>query len=313
MGDCQFSDSPLLIRLQKTSAEEKMTKRKKSKVKKKKATKIKKVDIDLATLSNLSSEGMLSDMFGDNGEETPLKKAQDMIYDAWEAADPKRRIALARKALEISRDCADAYVLLAEETASSLTEALDLYRQGVEAGERALGKDAFEEDVGHFWGILETRPYMRARAGLAEGLWAAGNHETAIEHYKDILRLNPNDNQGIRDLLMPCLIERGKDEEAEALFREFEDDGMAFWMYSRAMLDFRKMGDSEISRKSLAAAVKKNKHIPAYLLGRKKMPQSLPEYYSPGAETEAVLYVKENLEAWKSTPGALDWLLDQTK
>jgi len=51
----------------------------------------------------------------------------------------------------------------------------------------------------------------------------------------------------------------------------------------------------------------------AYLLGRKKMPQSLPEYYSPGAETEAVFYVKENLEAWKSTPGALDWLLDQTK
>ncbi len=181
-----------------------MTKRKKkAKVKKKKSSKIKNAEpMDLA-----SFEGLLSDMFGDSDEETPLRKAQDMMYDAWEVTDPKGRIALARKALEVSRDCADAYVLLAEETASSVSEALDLYRQGVEIGERALGKDTFEEDVGHFWGILETRPYMRARAGLAECLWADGKHDEAIEHYKDMLRLNPNDNQGIRDLLMPRLSE----------------------------------------------------------------------------------------------------------
>lgn len=190
---------------------------------------------------------------------------------------------------------------------------MDLYRQGVKAGERALGKEAFEEDVGHFWGILETRPYMRARAGLAECLWASGKHDEAIEHDKDMLRLNPNDNQGIRDLLMPRLIERGKDQEAEVLFREYHDDGMASWAYGRVLLDFRKMGDSDISRKSLKAAIKKNKHIPAYLLGRKKMPQSLPEYYSPGAETEAMFYVKENLKAWKTTSGALGWLFNQTK
>jgi tetratricopeptide (TPR) repeat protein len=286
-----------------------MTKRKKVKTKKKKSNKIKNAGaMDLA-----SSEGLLSDMFGDSDEETPLRKAQDIMYDAWEVSDSKRRVALGRKALEISPDCADAYALLAEETASSLPEALQLYRQGVEAGERALSKEAFEEDVGHFWGILETRPYMRARAGLAECLWAVGKHGEAIQHYKDMLRLNPNDNQGIRDLLMPRLIETGRDEEAEVLFMEYQDDGMASWAYARALLDFRKMGDSEISRKSLKDAVKKNSHIPAYLLGRKKMPRSLPEYYSPGAETEAIFYTKENWEAWKTTPGALDWLLDQTK
>lgn len=290
-----------------------MTKREKSKTKKKKSVKREKADINLAALSNLSYEGMLSEMFGDVEGETPLRKAQDIIYDAWEVTDPKRRVALARKALEISLDCADAYVLLAEEAARSLPEALDFYRQGVEAGERALGREAFEEDVGHFWGILETRPYMRARAGLAECLWAAGKHEEAIEHYKEMLRLNPNDNQGIRDLLLPRLIVSGRDKEAEALFKEYRDDGMASWMYSRALLDFRKMGDSEISRKSFKVAIKKNKYIPAYLLGRKKMPRFLPEYYSSGAETEAVFYVKENLEAWKTTPGALDWLLHQTK
>jgi tetratricopeptide (TPR) repeat protein len=314
-GIFQIVTVSLLIKAPDDKTEERMSKRKKPRVEKKKATKIKKAGpMDMTTLSNsFSIEGMVSDMFDESDEETPLRKARDIMYDAWEVSDPKRRVALARKALEISPDCADAYVLLAEETARSLPESLNFYRQGVEAGERALGKDAFEEDVGHSWGVLETRPYMRARAGLAECLWATGDHEEAIEHYKAMLRLNPNDNQGIRDLLMPRLIERGKDEEAEALFREYEDDGMAAWMYSRALLDFRNMGDSEISRKSLTAAVKKNKHIPAYLRGLKKMPQSLPEYYSPGDESEAIFYAKENLEAWKITPGALDWLLDQTK
>jgi tetratricopeptide (TPR) repeat protein len=286
-----------------------MTKRKKSKVIKKKATKIKNAEpMDLAPF-----EGILSDMFGDSDEETPSRKAQDLIYDAWEVNDSKHQVALAQKALEISADCADAYVLLAEETARSLPEALHLYRQGVEAGERALGKDAFEEDVGHFWGILETRPYMRARAALAGCLWASGKHDEAIEHYKDMLRLNPNDNQGIRDLLMPRLIEMKRDEEAEALYKEYHDDGMASWVYSRALLDFRKMGDAEISRNSLKAALKKNKHIPAYLLGRQKIPQFLPEYYSPGDKNEALFYTKENSEAWKITPGVLEWLLHQTK
>jgi hypothetical protein len=102
-----------------------------------------------------------------------LGLAQKVIYQAWETASRDRRLALAQKAIGISPDCADAYVLLAEETAA-LDEALDLYRQGVDAGERALGKDAFETDAGNFWLILETRPYMRARAGVARCLWESG-------------------------------------------------------------------------------------------------------------------------------------------
>ena len=61
-----------------------------------------------------------------------------------------------------------------EETAETPEQALELYRKGVEAGERALGSESFNEYAGHFWGHLETRPYMRARAVVwpdACGLW----------------------------------------------------------------------------------------------------------------------------------------------
>ncbi|HEV2642619.1 MAG TPA: hypothetical protein VGT98_07930, partial [Candidatus Elarobacter sp.] len=65
----------------------------------------------------------------------------------------------------ISSDCADAYVLLAEETARTAGAARKLYEQGVAAGERALGPNYFRNEVGSFWGLLETRPYMRATPG----------------------------------------------------------------------------------------------------------------------------------------------------
>ena len=96
---------------------------------------------------------------------TPLEEAQEVIYQALEATG-KRRLDLARTALTISPDCADAYVLLAE-AATTPAAARRLYEQGVQAGERALGPEAFTADSGHFWGIVETRPYMRARQAAA--------------------------------------------------------------------------------------------------------------------------------------------------
>ncbi|HXY17585.1 MAG TPA: tetratricopeptide repeat protein [Gaiellaceae bacterium] len=68
----------------------------------------------------------------------------------------------------------------------------------VAAGERALGPRIFAEGAGYFWGLVETRPYMRARAALAALLWKLGRREEALEHARELLRLNPNDNQGIR-------------------------------------------------------------------------------------------------------------------
>src|SRR3990172_7838934 len=88
---------------------------------------------------------------------SPLEEAQDLMYKAWQSSNRSQRIKLARQALEISPDCADAYVLLAEESATSLVEARTLYEQGVKAGERALGPELFEEMGGGFWGVFETR------------------------------------------------------------------------------------------------------------------------------------------------------------
>jgi tetratricopeptide (TPR) repeat protein len=128
---------------------------------------------------------------------TPLERAQELVYDAFDTDDPQRRAELAEEALQVSEDCADAYVLLAEETAEDAEDAEDareLYEAGTRAGERALGDEDFAEEAGNFWGILETRPYMRSLEGLASTLWVLGEREQALSHYRRLLQLNPGDN-----------------------------------------------------------------------------------------------------------------------
>jgi tetratricopeptide (TPR) repeat protein len=240
---------------------------------------------------------------------TPLEEAQDLMYEAWEAIGA-RRAQLARKALAISPDCADAYVLLAEQKARTVEEARDFFAQGVAAGERALGPEAFKEDEGYFWGVIETRPYMRARAGLARCLWELGEREAALGHYKEMLRLNPGDNQGLRYVLLGCLLAMGRDDDAGALLAEHDDEGTAAWLYDYALWAFRRQGDSPESRRRLKEAFKQNRHVPAYLLGRKRLPAQLPDYVGFGDENEAVAYAADALANWQATDGALSWLAE---
>ncbi len=255
-----------------------------------------------AYLQELLSSGGIPALASTN----PLDRAQELMYDAWEATG-SRRIKLARQALAISPDCADAYVLLAEE-ARSLPEAKHLYEQGVSAGERALGPQTFEEDAGHFWGIIETRPYMRARAGLASCLWQLGERQAAIDHYVDMLRLNPGDNQGIRYVLANCLLRQGDDIALAKLLDQYKDDAMAEWLYTRALLAFRREGAGKKANAALKKALKENEFVPAYLLGKKRLPRQLPDYIGFGDENEAVSYAAGALAIWRETPGALDWL-----
>jgi len=237
---------------------------------------------------------------------TSLEEAQEVIYQALETSG-KRRLDLARRALTISPDAADAYVLLAE-AATDPQEARRLLEQGVQAGERALGAEAFQEDVGHFWGIVETRPYMRARQGLAEVLWHVGACAAAIGHLQDMLRLNPGDNQGLRYLLAGWLLAVGDDAALERLLASYPDDGGAHWAYTRALHAFRQHGAGPQADGALRQAVTANPHVPLYLLGAKPFPAQPPDYYGIGDENEAVVYLAEATEGWLETPGAPEWV-----
>ena len=232
------------------------------------------------------------------GARTASEKAQELAYDAMEADDPNTAVELAMKAVELDRRCVDALVMLAHAGSDSPDELIENIEKAVWMGERALGEEFFDENRGHFWGIIKTRPYMRARQELADLLRDAGRTDDAIAHYEAMLDLNPDDNQGLRDLLLACYLMQGDLDGARRVFDDNEDDGSATFQWSR-VLERLLAGDEAKAVTLLAEARKDNAFVEPYMTGKKGMPRTLPDYFSPGDESEAK-YVAVNLRpAWE--------------
>ena len=244
------------------------------------------------------------------GTRTASEKAQELAYDAMEADDPNAAVKLAMRAVELDRRCVDALVMLAHAGSDSPNELIENIEKAVWMGERALGEEFFEENRGHFWGIIKTRPYMRARQELADLLRDAGRTDDAIAHYEAMLDLNPDDNQGIRDLLLACYLIQGDLDGTRRLFDENEDDGSATFQWSR-ILERHLAGDKATAVTLLAEARKDNAFVEPYMTGKKQMPRTLPDYFSPGEESEAK-YVAVNLHpAWEEHRASVAWLKAQ--
>jgi tetratricopeptide (TPR) repeat protein len=243
-------------------------------------------------------------------KKNPSKKdqAQDLIYDAWDEPNVKKRIQMAKDALILFPDTADAYNILAENAAATVKESAYYYKQGILAGERALGEAFFKKNKGYFWGQLETRPYMRAKMGYAEACTSMENTSEAIKHYKELLELNPNDNQGVRDLLLLAYLETGDWKNGAALINKYKNDNTASFNYNRMLIEYGLHGLSVKLKSLLKDARKQNPYVHGYLLAKKRIPRQTPEYIGFGDDREAVIYAQIHHHLWHRKPELLHWL-----
>lgn len=245
----------------------------------------------------------------DKTKSSSKEKAMDLIYKAWESDNIEEIITLAEKAIKLDENCAEAYNLLAEVKAKTPLESLELFAKGIEAGKKSLG-DEFENYKGYFWGYHETRPFMRAMAGYSDVLWHIGERSKSIEILKEMLQLNPNDNQGMRYILITRLLILNRLLESEKLYKDYEDDYSAQWHYSKAYLYFCKRSKQLYADKALKEAMEYNPYVPIYLFGLTEMPEEMPEYTGVGDENEAIAYVDDSLELWANNQKALKWFVD---
>ena len=257
-------------------------------------------------LNSLVSSGALND---DAAPDDPKEQAQEFAYRALEASSPKEALSLARSALELDPDCLDA--LRIEATIGQTRPAFMLVaiKKVVRKGEQLLGPEFFDENRGHFWGITETRPFMRALADLAQAHRYCRQDLEAIRVYQRMLELNPNDNQGIRDSLVVLLLANDWLEPARQLFKEYPE-AMAIMSWARVLERFLSQ-DLEGAARELATARESNPYVEAYLSGRKRLPRTLSSSYGMGDESEAQLCASEFEDACKRHPAWLEWLRQQ--
>jgi uncharacterized protein YecA (UPF0149 family) len=234
------------------------------------------------------------------------ERARNLIYDAYQS-EGQQRYKLAEEALALNPNCTDAYVILAEKT-KSLEEAILLYEKGIKAGERELGKAFFKENKGYFWGLLETRPFMRAKLHYAESLSILGKNREAIQQYEELLELNPMDNQGVRYSLFVAYVDAGEYKKAGDLLQQF-DETSTDNSYNKLLLEIHESGFSARSAKLLKEAKRENKYVISYLTGKKRLPAYPPDYYGFGDENEAIVYADLHLHLWKKIDGLQEWLI----
>lgn len=242
-------------------------------------------------------------------KQSPQEQAEDMAYQAHSAKTSKQRVLMAQKALELDSNCCEAYMVLEQELSKNPIESIQYYDKAITAAKKSLGEDFFKENMGHFWGIHETRPFMRAQFYKAQALWEVHRQSEAIDLCWELLKLNPNDNQGVRYILFDFLLTDNRLLDIERLLKKFKDEGSAHWEYNLALYFFKKLGpESEKTLNQIKTAVSSNPFIEKYLTGKLKKPKESPSSYALGSKEEAICYLQDSVIPWVNTSPAIEWL-----
>lgn len=232
-------------------------------------------------------------------------QAQDLVFDAYELPPAKAKKNI-EKALQLDSNCIEAYEFLGsrEKTAEV---AIVFYEKGIAIGRKLFGGTYLEEHKGAFWGFHETRPFMRCLQQYADCLSTMGKMKECVTILEEMIELNPNDNQGVRDQLLLYLIELNEGKKFELYAQMFKDDIGAFSLFTRALFAFKKEGETENTNKQLKKALKQNKFVATKLLSRKQITE-LAGHHGIGDENEADYYTHFAQPIWWQTKGAIDWL-----
>ncbi|SIS62833.1 hypothetical protein [Salimicrobium flavidum] len=164
-------------------------------------------------------------------------------------------------------------------------------------GENAIDPETMKELMGELWMEVDARPYMRAKAAYAGHLEDEYDLDGAILHYRDLIRLNKYDNQGVRYRLLPLYMKQGYINEARALLNAMPtfDSSPAFY---EAILSFLENGMSRETKALLKKADKKNPHVKTFLKDPRRRPAQAPAYFALGDENEAEIIVADTEWLW---------------
>lgn len=247
-------------------------------------------------------------VIGETPSTTPEGRAQDLVYEAREIHPDIEADKKVFSALKLDPECVEAFEYLADFSPSPL-QSLIFYRNGMNAGRRKLGEKFFEENKGKFWLISETRPFMRCMYGYAMTLYELDEKQAALNLFREMLGLNPNDNQGARDYASLYSLDLSQFDVFEEIQKIHEDDPSAFAAFNKALYVYKKEGDTPAAREMLQQARLKNGHVMALLMSNKALPQTGTGYML-GQKDEAVFYATMARGIWHNTPGARAWLND---
>lgn len=189
------------------------------------------------------------------------------------------------------------------------TEAFRIWQEAVDLGLTCFPlRFTYGQDLLP-WGWIDNRPFLRACHGLGLAYLARGTVGMALDVFRRILALNPDDNLGIRALVIQCYFFLKRPEEALAVCSQYPGDPMEQSLYGKALALFQ-LGRLDEARTALRQAVEELPLVAQELLKKRhrRPRERVPGHITYGGAGQAYGYWCEQGRFWTETPGAIEWL-----
>lgn len=117
-----------------------------------------------------------------------------------------------------------------------------------------------KNNVGDFWLVWQTRPYMQLLDSYVKILLLCDRYRKAMDTAREMLRLCRNDNLGIRYTLMAIYAALEEEKPARRLFLKYGSEECVEFLLPLSILYF-KLGDIELSEQYLRRMQTENRSI----------------------------------------------------
>lgn len=221
----------------------------------------------------------------------------------WWAGDVASACRLYRKAVKLDPRHGDAltHLGIAAYERGRLKQAEELYRAAIAAEEPKLERDG--EEV--HWGFIENRPYLRALGNLALCHRRRQRWDASLEIHLRMLRLNPNDNQGVRALVGEEYHRVGRLEEAIAAHERAQEFPACNFGLALVLLAAGRATDAA---QPLLRGMAANRYVTPMLLGEPWRRLECSHMTSVAEPEEADAYVQDASDLWRMTDGSAGFL-----
>ena len=245
--------------------------------------------------------------------DTKLDRAMDKFEEAINASNEKKAIKLAKEAIKIDPDYIDPQLFLIP-LENEGEDILFKFDEIINKEEERLKKEGYFDNIGEFYGIWETRPFMRALQQKSFVLIEYGKFGCARKNLEYMLKLNNNDNLGARYLLASIYAYFEDEKALKKLTNKYKENSLNF-LVSKLCL-YYKLNDYEKVDKLLKKIDNVNPHF-IRLIKNGKLTDLLEDndldYYTPGDETEVVEVMNTNENLFISTHGIFSYIANWKK
>lgn len=252
--------------------------------------------------------------------EKTAKTADDYLELAEEAPTKAKAEKYIKKALELEPDNMDAVSASLDLIEDSTWEYYQKLSDAVKNGAKLMEKKGFmdEDSIGEYWGILETRPYMRLLNRYADFMAEAGMMSLAAKEYEEMIRLSENDNLGVRYSLMHVYAFLEQEEPALELHKKYDGYEETQMLLPLSVLYFKR-GDFDKAEDYLKRLCATNKDTKKFFRAIKK--DKLDHYveeisgygYQPFTIQELIVELMENSFLFRMVPLYMEWAYEKTR